>query len=78
MDHPRSVGPPSQNVQQCYTHVDDNEEGDGAPSTGIDTRSRVAEKQPVAPEHSKKRPESSETMGVSENPTSKHRRIIQK
>jgi hypothetical protein len=29
MDHPRSVEPPLQNVQQCYAHID-VEEGDGA------------------------------------------------
>jgi hypothetical protein len=34
----------------------------------------MAEKQPVAPDHSKKRPGSSETMG---NPTSKRCQIIQ-
>jgi hypothetical protein len=76
MDHPRSVEPPPWNMQQCYTHIDDNEEGDGAPSIGIDTRSRTAGKHPVALEHSKKRPGSSQTMGVLENPTSKHRRMI--
>jgi hypothetical protein len=47
MDHPKSVEPPPLNVQQCYAHVDDNEEGVRAPST--DTRSRIAEKQPVVP-----------------------------
>jgi hypothetical protein len=58
-------------------HVDDNEGGEGAPSTGTDTRSRMAEKQPVALDHSKKRPRSSEAMGVPENLTSKRRQIIQ-
>jgi hypothetical protein len=77
MDHPRSVEPPSRNVQQCYAHIDDNEGGEGAPSTGTDTRSRMAEKQPVALDHSKKRPGSSEAMGVPKNPTSKRSRIIQ-
>jgi hypothetical protein len=77
MDHPRSVEPPPRNVQQCYTHVNDNEEEDGAPSTGTDTRSRMADKHPVAPEHSKKRTRSSETMGVPENTTSKRHRMIQ-
>jgi hypothetical protein len=61
-------------MQQCYAHVNDNVGGEGAPSTGIDTRSRVAEKQPVAPDHSKKRPGSSEATGA---PKSKHRQIIQ-
>jgi hypothetical protein len=61
-------------MQQCYAHVNDNEGGEGAPSTGIDMRSRMAEKQLVTPEHSKKRPGSLESMG---NLTSKHRRIIQ-
>jgi hypothetical protein len=37
----------------------------------------MAEKQPVTPEHSKKRPRSSEIMGVPENPTNKHRWMIQ-
>jgi hypothetical protein len=73
MDHPRSVKPPPQNVQQCYAHVD-IEEGEGAPSAGTDTSSRRAEKHPITPEHLKKRPGSSETMG---NPTSKCRWIIQ-
>jgi hypothetical protein len=50
---------------------------EGAPSTGTDTRSQGAEKHPVAPDHSKKRPRSSEATGAPENPTSKHRRIIQ-
>jgi hypothetical protein len=77
MDHSRSVEPPAQNVQQCYAHVDDNEEGGGAPSTGTDTWSRMAKMQPVAPEHSKKRPRSSEAMGVPKNLTSKRCRIIQ-
>jgi hypothetical protein len=77
MDHPRSVEPPPWNVQQCYAHVDDNEEGDGAPSIGTDTKSKTTDKHPVAPEHSKKRPRSSETMGVPENPTSKPRLMIQ-
>jgi hypothetical protein len=76
MDHPRSMEPPSRNVQQCYAHVD-IEEGDGAPSVGRNTGSRRAEKHPVAPEHSKKRPRSSEITGTQENPTSKHRRMIQ-
>jgi hypothetical protein len=35
------------------------------------------EKHLVAPEYSKKRPGSSETTGMPENPTSKHRRMIQ-
>jgi hypothetical protein len=62
-------------MQQCYAHVDDNEGGGGGtPSTGIDTRSRMAEKQPVAPDHSKKRPGSLEATG---NLTSKRRQIIQ-
>jgi hypothetical protein len=78
MDHPRSMESPPRNVKQCYAHVDDNEGGGGgAPSTGIDTRSRMAEKQPVAADHSKKRPGSSESTGVPENPTNKRRRIIQ-
>jgi hypothetical protein len=77
MDHPRSVEPPLRNVQQCYAHVDYNEEGGRAPSTGTNTRSRMAEKQPVAPKHSKKRPRSSETTRVPKNPTSKRRQIIQ-
>jgi hypothetical protein len=37
----------------------------------------MAEKQLVAPEHSKKRPGSSETIGVPKNPTSKRRRMLQ-
>jgi hypothetical protein len=49
----------------------------GAPSTRTDTRSRMMEKHPVAPEHSKKRPGSLETTGMPKNPTSKRRRIIQ-
>jgi hypothetical protein len=77
MDHPRSVEPPPQNVQQCYAHVDENKGGEGAPSTGTDTRSRTAENQPVTSDHSKKRPRSSETTGAHENLTSKCRRIIQ-
>jgi hypothetical protein len=76
MDHPRSVEPPPQNVQQCYTHID-VEEGDGAPSAKIDTDSRRVEKHPVALKHSKKRPVSSKTMGMPENSTSKRRRMIQ-
>jgi hypothetical protein len=76
MDHLRSVEPPPRNVQQCYAHID-VEEGDGAPSTETDTRSRTTDKHPVAPEHLKKRPRSSETMGMLENPTSKHRQMIQ-
>jgi hypothetical protein len=76
MDHPRSVEPPPRNVQQCYAHVS-VEEGEGTLSTGTDTRSRMDEKQPVAPKHSKKRPGSSEATGVAENPTSKRHRIIQ-
>jgi hypothetical protein len=76
MDHPRSVEPPLRNVQQCYTHVDVKEE-DGAPSARTDTGNRRAEKHLVTLEHSKKRPGSSETMGMPENPTSKHRRMIQ-
>jgi hypothetical protein len=64
-------------MQQCYAHVDDNEEGGGAPSTRIDTRNKTADKHPVTSKHSKKRPGSSETMGVLENPTSKRRRMIQ-
>jgi hypothetical protein len=75
MDHSASVEPPPRNVQQCYAHVDDNEEEGGASST--DTKSRMPEKQPVVPEHSKKRPRSSEAMGVPENLTSKRHRIIQ-
>jgi hypothetical protein len=77
MDHPRSMEPPPRNVQQCYAHVDDNKRGEGAPSIGTDTRSRMAEKQLVTPDHSKKRPGSSEATGVPENPTSKRRQIIQ-
>jgi hypothetical protein len=77
MDHLRSMEPPPQNMQQCYAHVDDNEEGDRAPSTGTDTRSRTTNKHLVALKHSKKRPRSSETMGVPENPTNKHRWMIQ-
>jgi hypothetical protein len=77
MDHPRSVEPPLRNVQQCYAHIDDNEEGGRAPSTETDTRSRMVEKQPVTPEHLKKRPGSSEATGVPENSTSKRRQIIQ-
>jgi hypothetical protein len=77
MDHPRSMEPPLWNVQQCYAHVDDNMGEEGAPSTGTDTRSRGAEKHPVTPDHSKKRPRSSEATGAPENLTSKHRRIIQ-
>jgi predicted lipid-binding transport protein (Tim44 family) len=69
--------PPPWNVQQCYAHVSDNVGGEGAPSTRTDTRSKVAEKQPVTPDHSKKRPGSSEATGAHENPTSKHRQIIQ-
>jgi hypothetical protein len=76
MDHPRSVEPPPRNVQQCYAHID-VEEGDRAPSTRTDTGRRIAEKHPVTPEHSKKRPRSLETMGMLENPTSKRRRMIQ-
>jgi hypothetical protein len=53
------------------------EKGDGAPSTGTSTGSKRTEKHPAAPRHSKKRPRSSETTEVLENPTSKHRRIIQ-
>jgi hypothetical protein len=37
----------------------------------------MAEKQPVAPDHSKKNPWSSEATGVPENLTSKRRWIIQ-
>jgi hypothetical protein len=77
MDHPRSVEPPPWNIQQCYAHVNNNVGGEGAPSTGIDTRSMVAEKQPAASDHSKKRPGSSETTEALENLTSKRRRIIQ-
>jgi hypothetical protein len=77
MDHLRSVEPTPRNVQQCYAHVDDTEGGEGAPSTGTDTKSRMMEKHPVAPEHSKKRPGSLETTGLPKNPTSKRRRIIQ-
>jgi hypothetical protein len=76
MDHLSSMEPPPRNVQQCYAHID-VEEGDEAPSTGTDTRSRTAEKHPVTPEHSKKRPRSSETIGMPKNPTSKRRLIIQ-
>jgi hypothetical protein len=64
-------------VQQCYAHINNNEEGDRAPSIGTDTKSKTTDKHPIAPEHSKKRPGSSETMGVPENPTSKQRRMIQ-
>jgi hypothetical protein len=77
MVHLRSVEPPPRNVQQCYAHVDDNKRGEGAPSTRTDTRSRMAKKQPIASDHSKKRPRSSEATGAPENPTSKHHRIIQ-
>jgi hypothetical protein len=73
MDHLRSVEPPPRNVQQCYAHVDDNEEGGGAPSTGTDTRSRMAKKQPVTPEQSKKRRRISKAMGVPDNLTNKRR-----
>jgi hypothetical protein len=76
MDDPRSVEPPPQNVQQCYAHID-VKEGNKAPSATIDTSSRRAEKHPVTPEHSKKRPGSSETMRMLENLTSKRRRMIQ-
>jgi hypothetical protein len=76
MDHPRRVEPPPQNVQQCYAHVV-VEKGDGAPSAGTDTGSRKTEKHLVALEYSKKRPGSSETTGMLENPTSKRRRMIQ-
>jgi tRNA G37 N-methylase TrmD len=37
----------------------------------------MADKHPVTPEHSKKRLGSLETMGVPENLTSKHHRMIQ-
>jgi hypothetical protein len=37
----------------------------------------MAKKQPVTPEHLKKRPRISEAMGVPKNLTSKRRRIIQ-
>jgi hypothetical protein len=77
MDHPRNVEPPPWNVQQCYAHIDDNKGGEGAPSTRTDTRSKMAEKQPVASDHSKKRPGSSEATGAPVNSTSKRRRIIQ-
>jgi hypothetical protein len=77
MDHPRSVEPPPRNVQQCNTQVDDNEEGDRAPSTRIDTRSMTVGKHLVAPKHSKKRPRSLQTIGVPKNSTNKHRRMIQ-
>jgi hypothetical protein len=77
MDHPRSGEAPPWNMQQCYAHVDDNEEGDGALSAETDTRSRMIDKHPVTSEHSKKRPGSSETIGVPENPTNKRHRIIQ-
>jgi hypothetical protein len=40
------------------------EKGDGAPSTRTSTGSKRMEKHPAAPEHSKKRPGSSETMEV--------------
>jgi hypothetical protein len=76
MDHSRSMEPPPWNVQQCYAHVN-VEEGDGAPSAGIDIGSRRAEKHPVTPEHSNKRPGSLETTGMPENPTSKRRWMIQ-
>jgi hypothetical protein len=76
MDHPRSVEPLPRNVQQCYAHVNVEEE-DGAPSAGTDIDSRRAEKHPVTPEHSNKRSGSLETTGMPENPTSKRRRMIQ-
>jgi hypothetical protein len=76
MDHLRRVEPPPQNVQQCYAHID-VEEGDGAPRATIDNGSRRVEMHLVAPENSKKRPGSSETMRMPENPTSKRRRMIQ-
>jgi hypothetical protein len=76
MDRVRGVEPPRRNVQRCYAHVN-VEKGDGAPSTRTSTGSKRTEKHPAAPEHSKKRPGSSETMEVPENPTSKRRRIIQ-
>jgi hypothetical protein len=63
-------------VQQCYAHVDD-EEGDKAPSTDTDTRSRTTDKHLVALKHLKKMPRSSETMGMLENLTSKHYWMIQ-
>jgi hypothetical protein len=63
-------------MQQCYAHVD-VEEGDRAPSIEIDTRSRTTDKHPVALEHLKKMPRSSETMGMPENLTSKHCQMIQ-
>jgi hypothetical protein len=53
------------------------EKGDEAPSTETNTSSRAMEKHLVTLEHSKKRPGSSKTMGMSENLTSKRRRIIQ-
>jgi hypothetical protein len=53
------------------------EKGDGAPSTRTSTGSKRTEKHLVAPENLKKRPGSSETIEVPENPTSKRRRIIQ-
>jgi hypothetical protein len=37
----------------------------------------MVEKQPVTPDHSKKRPRSSEATGVPKNSTSKRRQIIQ-
>jgi hypothetical protein len=76
MDHPRSVEPLPRNVQRCYAHVN-VEKGDEAPSTETNTGSRATEKHLVTPEHSKKRPGSSKTMGMSENLTSKRHRIIQ-
>jgi hypothetical protein len=72
MDHPRSMEPPLQNVQRCYAHVN-VEKGDEAPSTRTNTGNRAIEKHPVTPEHSKKRPGSSKTTGMSENLTSKRR-----
>jgi hypothetical protein len=53
------------------------EKGDEAPSTRTNTGSRATEKHPVTPKHSKKRPGSSKTTGMSENLTSKRHRIIQ-
>jgi hypothetical protein len=70
------VEPPPRNMQQCYAHVD-VEKGDEAPSAKTNTDSGRAEKHPVAPEHLKKRPRSSETTRMSENLTSKRRRMIQ-
>jgi hypothetical protein len=76
MDHPRSVEPPPRNMERCYAHVN-VDKGDRAPSTRTSTSSKRTEKHPAAPEHSKKRPGSSETTEVPENLTNKRRQIIQ-